>query len=292
MSARAAVAARNASWARDLVQLGKPRITAMVSATGVMGALASRGPVEWPRFAAFVAGTVLVVAGANALNMWLERDTDALMDRTRDRPLAAGRLAPPLGLAFGLALSALSIPVLALAGPSVAALGLLALVTYVAVYTPLKRRSRWSLPAGAVAGAVPPAMGWLTTSSSLAGAAYLFALLFVWQMPHFIAIAVFRGGDYARAGLAVGAATPAAIRRATREVAVLSVAFVGVTLASPLVGLGGAPAFAICAVSGVGLVALALRAARPGAPKTTSRDVFAYTMGHLAIALAAIVLDR
>lgn len=285
-------AARSAPALRDFVSLAKPRITMMVTATGVMGALASRAPLAWPRALAALFGTVLVVAGANALNMWVERETDALMDRTRERPLASGRVAGPVGLAFGLALSAVSLPVLALAGWPVAALGAIALVVYVAVYTPLKRRSRWSLVAGAVAGAMPPAMGWAATSESLAGAAFLFAVLFVWQLPHFLAIALFRGREYAAAGLVVGAASDAAVRRARRELVASAAAFSALTLLAPLVGLGGAWTTGVCAASGAGLVALAIRAARPTAPLSRARDVFAYTMGHLAVVLAAIVLGH
>lgn len=292
MTSRANTASLTAVPWRDLVALIKPRITLMVTATGVMGALATRAPLSGARCLAALAGTLLVVSGANVLNMWLERDTDALMDRTRDRPIAAGRVSAAAGLALGLTLSVVSLPVLAVAGWPVAALGALALVTYVLVYTPLKRRTRWSLVAGAVAGALPPSMGWFAASRSPAGAAYLFALLFMWQLPHFLAIALFRGAEYARAGLVVGAATEASVVAAKRGLVASSVGFAAVTVAAPLAGLGGAWTIAIAAVTGAALVGLAVRAAPRSAPLSRSRDVFAFTMGHLAVVLAAIVLER
>lgn len=287
MSARAA-----GSVARDLLALTKPRITLMVTATGVMGLLATPERAPGWRLTAALVGTALVVAGANVLNMWIERDSDALMERTRDRPLASGRIAPGVGLAFGLALSALAMPILAAAGLSVAILGAVALVTYLGIYTPMKRRSRWSLPAGAIAGAMPPVMGWATASCSVYGGVYLFVVLFAWQLPHFVAIALFRGEEYARAGLAVGAVGSSPVERAKRELVVLSVAFAAITLAAPLFGFGGVWVFVTAAVTGAGLVALAIRAARARAQRSAWRDVFAYTMGHLAIVLAAFALGR
>ncbi|MCC6558446.1 MAG: protoheme IX farnesyltransferase [Polyangiaceae bacterium] len=150
-------------------------------------------------------GTALVVSGANALNMYIERDTDRLMDRTKHRPLPARRLDPDAALWFGLALSISSIPMLLL-GVNVATglLSTLALLSYVLVYTPAKRRTTLALPIGAVPGAIPPLLGWTAITGRIdAPGLALFGILFLWQIPHFLAIATFRREDYRRAGLRV-----------------------------------------------------------------------------------------
>lgn len=197
----------------DLLALTKPRITLMVAATaaGGMGlALRATRAVSLPtpglsKLFMAIAGTALVVSGANALNMYLERSSDGLMARTRERPLPAGRLAPLPALVFGLTLALASIPLLTFGVNAVTGLAAaIALVTYVLVYTPAKRVTTWALPIGAVPGAIPPLLGWTAVTGSIdPPAVLLFGLLFFWQIPHFLAIATFRREDYARAGLRV-----------------------------------------------------------------------------------------
>jgi heme o synthase len=196
--------------ARDLVTLAKPRITLMVVITAAGGLfLADRaGRVEGPATTTVVLsllGIALIVAGANALNMYMERDIDRRMDRTKNRPLPAGRMAPKVALWFGLALSAISVPILALgANPLTALLAVVANVLYVLAYTPLKQHSQYALHVGAIPGAIPPLLGWTAGTNRIdAAAVILFAILFFWQIPHFVAIALFRKADYARAGLVV-----------------------------------------------------------------------------------------
>lgn len=268
------------SSARDLLALCKPRITSMVVATGIAGALAAP---DKPTMAALpgLLGTALIVAGANALNMWIERESDGRMERTRERPLAAGRISPSVGLGFGLALSLLAVPLLSLSNFKVALLGVGAWFVYVAIYTPLKRFSAWALPVGAVAGAMPPLMGWTAATGGLdAGGLYLFAVLFFWQLPHFMAIALFRADEYAAAGLVVA--------RSTKTMLIVSgLAFVVVTLLAPL---GGRIATAIAALMGGAFLFLCARAARSGASRNQARDVFAFTMAHLAVVLVAMGL--
>ncbi len=275
----------------DLVALTKPRITLMVTATGVAGALAARRPLSLAESLGALAGTAFVVGGANALNMWFEADTDARMERTRDRPLAAGRLPRSVGLLVGLVLAIASMPLLAIAGVDVALLGLAALVVYAAIYTPLKRVTRWALPVGALAGAAPPLMGWVTATHrppiSSAGldapGLYLFAVLFAWQLPHFVAIAIFRGDEYANAGLVVGRSDPRG-----RTLLASAVAFVLTLVAAPLFGFPGRAHLAVCAVTGAALLALSARVAYGRAPREAARDAFAYSMAHLAVVLVSL----
>jgi protoheme IX farnesyltransferase len=196
--------------ARDILALSKPRITLMVLMTTAGGAwMAVRSnaglSMKGWAIAATVVGTALIVAGANALNMYLEREVDKNMERTKDRPLPAGRMNPQVALWFGVVASALAVPILAVFVNSLTALlALVANLSYVLAYTPLKRRSQHALLVGAVPGAIPPLLGYTAATGRIAPAGLvLFGVLFFWQLPHFMAIALFRKGDYARAGLIV-----------------------------------------------------------------------------------------
>ncbi|MBC7174027.1 MAG: protoheme IX farnesyltransferase, partial [Polyangiaceae bacterium] len=195
---------------RDMVALTKPRITMMVVITAAGGMwLASRALGELAlsplRVFGVLATTAMVVGGANALNCYLERESDRHMERTRTRPLPARRLDPRLALYFGIALGLISVPILVVAAnPLTGVLGALALLIYVAIYTPMKAVTPTALLVGAVPGALPPLMGWTAVTNSLdVPGLVLFAILFLWQIPHFIAISIFRQEDYERAGLKV-----------------------------------------------------------------------------------------
>jgi len=196
---------------RDFVTLAKPRITLSVVITAAAGLfLANRAgrldePVTTTTVLSTLLGMVLIVSGANALNMWIERESDKRMPRTMNRPLPGGRLAAKHALWFGVAISALAIPVLAIgANPLTALLAVVANLLYVLAYTPLKQHSQYALHVGAVPGAIPPLLGWTAATGRIdAAAGVLFAIMFLWQIPHFIAIALFRKADYARAGIVV-----------------------------------------------------------------------------------------
>ena len=192
------------------------------------------------RLGAAVAGTALVVGSANALNMYIERVTDGLMARTRNRPLPTGRLPAGLALGFGLALGAVSVPLLAFAVNAITGLlAAFALLSYVLVYTPLKRRTTASLLIGAVPGAIPPLLGWTAVTGRVEWpGVLLFAIMFLWQVPHFLAIATFRRDDYARAGLKVLPVERG--DRVTRvHVVAYLVALLAVTFALVATGIGG-----------------------------------------------------
>ena len=190
---------------RDYVMLSKPSITRMcliMTAGGMWLA-----PQSIDRLAAVCAmlGTAFTVAAANALNMWWERDIDGLMKRTADRPLPTGRMAPESAFRFGLIMGFIGCGIL-LAGTNLltASLGLFAILSYVLVYTPMKRKTASSVFVGAIPGAMPPLMGWTATSNNLdAPGLILFAILLVWQIPHFLAISIFRQEEYERAGIVV-----------------------------------------------------------------------------------------
>ncbi len=199
----AAAAAGAPSVLLDLVALCKPGITRM-NVLMVAGGLALAGTNPgWPVIVGVLVGSSLAIAAANVLNQYLERDSDKLMARTAVRPLPTGRMQPEVALHFGRGLAFASLAVLALAvNPLTAALALFAMVSYVLVYTPLKRMTPLAVVIGAVPGAIPPLMGWTaaTNSIDLPGVA-LFGILLAWQIPHFLAISLFRFDDYERAGI-------------------------------------------------------------------------------------------
>jgi len=280
------------SQARDVASLAKPRLSGLVVCTTAGGMWLAPGHLSASRALALLFGTTAVVGAANALNNYLERDVDALMRRTWDRPLPAGRLEPGVALAVGIGMPALALPVLSLAaGPLTALLALVALATYVCVYTPMKRRSTLALFVGAVPGAIPPLMGWTGVTGHMGtGGLALFAVLFIWQLPHFLAISIYLKEDYARGGFKVFALVHGD-RAAKLWAALTSLALVPVTVALVPLGLAG-PAFgATAALLGMGLTAHAfLGLLDPAASTRWARSFFLLTLAYLTLLFAALFL--
>jgi len=194
-------------WLANLADywvLTKPEVNFLVVMSTLVGFyLGTRGPLDWMRLVHTLLGTLLVASGTATLNQLIERDADALMRRTAGRPLPAGRLRPFEALAFGLLLSVSGGLYLWLAvNPLASFLALATLVSYLLIYTPLKKKTPWCTFIGAFPGAMPPLIGWAAVSGSLSREAWvLYAILFFWQFPHFLAIAWMYREDYARAGL-------------------------------------------------------------------------------------------
>lgn len=187
----------------DYVALTKPRLNLLVIATAAAGYyLGSDEALDYLRFANTVAGTALVAGGASAFNQLLERQVDALMHRTRSRPLPDGRLHPKEARGFAAFLSLIGLAVLAFgANPLAAFVALATLVTYTVAYTPLKLKTSLATVVGAIPGALPPMIGWAGATGTLSRESWLlFSIVFLWQMPHFLAIAWLFRDDYARAG--------------------------------------------------------------------------------------------
>ncbi|MBL8715373.1 MAG: protoheme IX farnesyltransferase [Myxococcales bacterium] len=293
-------------YARDLVTLTKPRITMTVLITAAAGmklaqrflggaaGASSSGGMRWLWT---LLGTALVVGSANALNMWLERDVDRHMARTRSRPLPDGRLPSAVALVFGLLLGVVSLPMLWFGvNPVTAGLGAFALFSYVCVYTPLKLRWVRAMWIGAIPGAIPPLLGFsaVTGRIDLAGLA-LFTILFVWQIPHFLAITVFRADDYARAGLKV---IPVEMGDRVTDGMMLrySVGLLAVTVWPFLLGLGGKVYLGVAIALGAAFVALVARSFRQnlasveGGRARWARSVFAYSIVYIVVLLATLVL--
>ena len=275
---------------RDVTLLAKPRITVMVVFTTAAGMALAPGSIALPRATAVLLFTALLVASANALNSFIERDSDGRMHRTRTRPIPAGRLDAWSAAALGIGAASFAIPALALtAGPLTAALGLLAWTSYVLVYTPLKRITPWALEIGAVPGALPPLMGWTAVQDAIEpGGLALFGLLWAWQLPHFLAIALYLKEDYARGGIRV-------LPRVRGDAAARSrlIAYTGFLLAASLAAapLAGVPYLATALVLGAGFLAVAAGAGWSRGIAPAARRVFLYSLVYLPIVLAALVLD-
>jgi protoheme IX farnesyltransferase len=214
------------------------------------------------------------------------------MERTRGRPLPAGRLSPELALWFGLA-SALAgvLALLVFVNPLAAGLATLALMAYVLVYTPLKRVTPWALHVGAVPGAIPPLIGWASSTGSLGrGAWLLFAILFFWQLPHFVAIAIFRRTEYERAHIPV-LPLVRGLAAAKRSLVGYALLLLLVSLLPLLSGDAGVRYAALAALSGAVFVALALYGLRRSADHAWARTTFFASMPHLILLFTALVLD-
>jgi protoheme IX farnesyltransferase len=251
--------------AADWLELTKPRITLMVVFTALVGFVTATAAPPWNALLlAALAGTGLVAAGASALNQVMERDTDALMHRTRTRPIPAGRIRPVEASLFGALLTLAGLVLLgALCGPLAALVAFSTWASYLFLYTPLKRRSHLATLVGAVPGALPPVIGWAAASGSLEpGAFILFAIVFLWQIPHFLAIAWLYRDDYERGGLKVLPVIDREGRLTGRQAVLHSVALLIVSLAPVAAGLGGALYLAGAVGLGVGLTLAALQLAR------------------------------
>lgn len=279
---------------RDIYELTKPRITFLVAVTAAMGFVVGSGKtIDWLALGATVIGTALVSAGASAFNHHGERAIDALMERTRNRPLPAGRMEPGAAVAVGITGSALGVALLGWqANPLAAFLGLVALVSYVWVYTPLKRLSGIATLVGAVPGALPPVMGWAAARGDLGvGAWSLFGILFFWQLPHFMAIAWLCRDDYARAGLQMLPVNAPDGRSAAQQGVLYAAALVPVSLLPTFLGLAGGFYFGAGLVLSLGLLAAAVGFSRSVGERTAKRLLMASVVYLPALCLA-LVLDR
>ncbi|QDG50169.1 protoheme IX farnesyltransferase [Persicimonas caeni] len=276
---------------RDWLSLTKPGIVVSNVMTAAAGLWLAPGAAGLETAVAALVGTGLLVAGSGAFNQVLERDTDAFMDRTSTRPLAAGRLEPLEGIILG-CLAVLG--GLLLLGVYVnmlcAALGALATGIYAFVYTPLKRRTFWAVPIGAVSGALPPVMGWTAVTGAVdPGALVLFSILFWWQIPHFLGIALYRAPDYLRAGLKIApesSAYPITIFWA-RLSAILTLASVA---ALPFVLDSKWVFFALAVVGTVGPTVAGFRRVPDGDVAAWGRKLFFSSLATLPLlALGALV---
>jgi protoheme IX farnesyltransferase len=280
--------------ATDYVALAKPRLNVLVVASTVAGyAMAHGDTSNLAALGATIVGTAFVASGASAINQVIEREPDALMRRTRLRPLPDGRLGNSEALVFAAVISVLGLLTLATGVNVLSALVALAtLVSYAAVYTPLKRRTSFATVIGAIPGALPPVIGWAAASNGLSqGAWVLFGIVFLWQLPHFLAIAWMYREDYARAGFPMLPVIEPDGRSTARQAVVYAAALLPVALAPTLVGMSGTLYFAGALVITLIFLGASLRFALTRAVRDARRLFFASII-YLPILWALMIVDR
>lgn len=278
----------------DFIALAKPRLNFLVVLTSGAGYyLGSIGRPSFRGMAEAALGTALVAGGAAALNQLYERDTDALMRRTRFRPLPDGRVTPGEAQLFGVALAVTGLAVLGLATNMLAALiALGTLIVYLVVYTPMKRRSALATLVGAVPGALPALIGWTAASGSVSvGGFVLFAMVFLWQIPHFMAIAWLYRDDYKSAGFPMLPVVEPDGRRTGRQALLYAAALVLASLAPSFVGVAGSVYLWVAVVLGAILLGLTARFA-VARSDAAARAVFLGSITYLPLIWAAMILDH
>ena len=294
MKTAAIAAPAAASRAADFLSLTKPRLNSLVVVSAGVGYYLGGGSVA--STAALVhtlVGSALVAGAAAAFNQAAERDIDAAMERTRRRPVAAGRVTPFEARLFAAVLAVLGLLELALGTNLTAAtVALATLVGYAAVYTPLKRRTAWATLVGAVPGALPPVIGWTAARGAATVEAWvLFGIVFLWQMPHFHALSWLYRDDFRRAGLPLLAVLDGSGRRAAAQGLLCAAVLLPMSLAAGLVGLGGPLYLAAAALFGSGFIAAAVRFALHRSA-SRARAVFLGSLVYLPLLWGLLVVER
>jgi protoheme IX farnesyltransferase len=286
---------RAVSAMADMAELVKARLSLLTLATAMAGfALGVDGAWNFLLLAATLTGTALSAAGAAALNQWWERAHDARMKRTRDRPLPGGRMAAGDALAAGLVLSLSGVLCLALfANPLAAGLAAATIIFYILVYTPLKRVTSLNTIIGAVPGALPPLIGWTAARGTInAEGLTLFAILFLWQMPHFLAIAWLYRGDYAQAGFKMLSEGDDNGVVTGRQAVIYALALLAVSLL-PSVFFGYSAVYFYGALMlGAGFASVAVNFAVSGGSVAAARWLFLASIAYLPLLLGLMVLTR
>jgi protoheme IX farnesyltransferase len=293
-TARPAATAALRERARAFIELTKPGITRMVLVTTAAGFyMAAPGPVDWLRLIAVLIGTALVASGAGALNQILERDADARMERTRFRPLPSGRVRVRAAVVFAIAASAIGVVWMMLSvGLLPAAIVAASLLTYLFVYTPLKRRTWLSTVVGAVPGALPILAGWTAGGGAIDAAGLsLFGILFLWQMPHFYALAWLYREDYLRGGFRMLTAYDATGIRTARQAVLYTLVLVPVSAAPTLLGVAGTHYLGGAALLGAAYLTLGL-ALLIRRERDRARRLFLASVVYLPVLLLLMVLDK
>ncbi len=294
MSTTRVISAATTSRPMSYLALTKPDVSFLVVLTTLAGYyLGSQGSLDWLRMAQTVFGTTLVAAGTSALNHYIERASDAYMRRTASRPLPSGQLRPRDAATFGGALVIIGVVYLALIGGALASLlAVFTSLSYLCVYTPLKKRTTLATPVGAIPGAMPPLIGWAAARGSLSPEAWLlFAIMFFWQFPHFMAIAWMYREDYSRAGIRMLPTVDPSGDATFRQVMICSIILLPVSLFPAVLGFAGIRYFFGAIVLGFALIQLCMWAS---ANRTNSRAKWLMhaTVLHLPLLLGLMMLDK
>ena len=276
------------------VELTKPRITFLIVLTSAAGfALAAPGEVNYPALITAMVGIALLSSGIATLNQYIERDLDGLMRRTADRPLPSGKLHPNEALIFGAGLTiGAEIYLALLVNPLTALLGLTVISGYLFAYTPLKTRTTLSTMVGAFPGAVPPLIGWAAARAEIGIEAWvLFAILFLWQFPHFLAIAWMYREDYGRAGILMLPVVEPEGRVTAQQIVVYTVLLLPVSLLPAVLGTSGKIYFVGAIVLGLLFLYSSVRAAISKSRQEAKRLLLASVI-YLPLLFILMVVNR
>lgn len=290
---RASVAS-TPSLLADLYELTKPRLNFLVLVTTAVGYfMAATVPADYKRFLQALLGTALAAASAAVLNQVIEREPDKLMPRTRNRPLPAGRISAGWATLYGVLLGVAGVVDLAVFVNSLTALlGLITIVSYLFLYTPMKQISPMNTLVGALTGALPPMMGWTAVRDTISPEAIaLFAILFAWQIPHFLAIAIMYKKDYAAGGFRMLPVVDESQRVTGRHILLWGAALIPISLMPTLLGMSGAIYFVAALVLGFvflyyGFVAASSRL------RVDARRLFFCSILYLPLLLAVMMLNK
>lgn len=278
-------------------ELTKPRIAFLLVLTAAAGfyMAPSDGPADLALFFHSMLGISLLAFGVAALNQFIERDTDALMERTARRPLPTGKISAKSAFVFGLALCLASeVYLFYFVNPLTAALGMVVIVGYVLMYTPLKLKTTASTAIGAVPGAMPPLMGWTSSNDSLSdlvGASILFLILFLWQFPHFLAIATMYRDEYAKAGIKMLPAVEEDGRITARQIVLFTILLIPISVAPVFFGMAGVIFGVGALVLGVWFLLASVKAAKLRTVDSARRLLLVSVL-YLPILFLLMVLDK
>ncbi len=278
----------------DYLELTKPRLSMLSVITTLVGYGAARPGWHPTEFWALVAGTCACAGGVAALNQWMESDTDAVMPRTADRPIPSGKVATGSAFVIGVGLCSGGLGVLfTYMHGSAAFFALLTIVSYLAIYTPSKRWSRWSTEIGAVAGAFPPLIGWAAATGGVTALGWiLFAILFLWQIPHFMAIAWTYRHDYGAVNFPMLPVRDSEGGKVARWSFINSIALAVVCLLPQPLGLASGYYTIVTALLAIWFLASAAAFLRPAGRDRNARKLFLTTIGWLPLQLGTLVADR
>lgn len=278
---------------RDYIALSKPSITRMCLIMTAGGMWLAPRSIDRLSAVSVMLGTALTVTCANALNMWWERETDKLMSRTKNRPLPTGRMSERQAVTFGLISGILGCALLAYGTNLLTAgLGLFAILSYVGVYTPLKTRTAWSVFIGTIPGAMPPLMGWTAATGRLdTPGLVLFTILLVWQIPHFLAISIFRQSEYDRAGIIV---VPSAwgLAQTKFQIVFWSVVLVPVGMLLTPIDVTGSLYAVVAGLAGLGFLGFGVVGYWTEDLERWGRRLFFASLAYLPIITIALVADK
>ncbi|HEX8798132.1 MAG TPA: heme o synthase [Terriglobales bacterium] len=276
------------------IALTKPDVSLLVlMTTGAGFYMGARGPMPWLHMLHVIFGTMMIAAGTAALNHYIERESDRFMRRTASRPLPTGQLTPAEALRFGLGLAlAGAVDLYYSAGSIACLLGVFTSLSYLLAYTPLKKRTVWATFIGAIPGAIPPMIGWTAATGKLGtGAWLLFAILFLWQFPHFHAISWMYREDYARAGILMLPVVDKDGTRTFRQIVLYAASLVAVSLLPAIMGFAGMLYFFGALVTCTGLVQVCLWAAS-AKTNTRAKWLMHATVLHIPILLGLMMYDK